>query len=111
MGERLYTLHRSARIFRRDPESPGIEALYQTPYRDHSQAGWGRVDCRDRSAWGGWRTNQPGRNRVDGVPVAVCRARDHDAPDQRIGIRALEDPGLRDWLEEDWSRVDLAVEE
>ena len=23
----------------------------------------------------------------------------------------LKDPGLRDWLEEDWSRVDLAVEE
>src|SRR5882672_11479981 len=30
--------------------------------------------------------------RRHGVPVAVCRARDHDAPDQWIGIRAFEEP-------------------
>ena len=36
------------------------------------------------------RTNQPQRNRGDGVPVAAGRARDHHAPDQWIGIRASE---------------------
>ena len=44
-----------------------------------------RADRRDRARREGRRTDQPRRNRVDGVPAAVCRARNHHASHQRIG--------------------------
>ena len=87
---RLHPLHRRARIPRRDPEPLCLEALYRTAPRDRSRAGRRRVDRRDRAGREGGRTHQPERNRVDGVPVAAGRARDHHASDQRIGIRASE---------------------
>ena len=43
-----------------------------------------RADRRDRARRKGRRPDQPRRNRVDGVPAAVRRPRDHDASDQRL---------------------------
>ena len=36
---------------------------------------------------------------------------DHDASDQRLGVRVAQGPARRDWLAADWSRAGLAVEE
>jgi cytochrome P450 len=73
------------------PKSVCDEALYRTACRNRAPARRGRVDRRDRARREGGRPNQPRRNRLHGVPAAVRRPRDHDAPDQRIRVRASEE--------------------
>ena len=49
-----------------------------------------------------------GRN---GVSAPVRRSRDHDHLISGSVFELAKNPGLRDWLAEDWSKADLAVEE
>ena len=84
-----------------------LEAHLETRARERRR----RPDRRTHPRGEGRRTAQPRRDGGDGVPAAVRRARDHHPSHQRVGVRAFAKPRLRDWLAEDWSRADLAVEE
>ena len=84
LGRRLHPLHRRAGISRHDAENLCHEALHRSASRNRAREGRGRADRRDRARRKGRRQDQPRRNRVDGVPAAVRRPRDHDASDQRL---------------------------
>ncbi len=83
---RVHPFHRHARIPEPDPNIFAMKRYIERHLETvRQQGGEGliaeivRVEKRGRA-------NQPRRNRGDGVPVAAGRARDHHAPDQRIGI-------------------------
>ena len=91
LGQRLHPLHRRARLSRHDAEDLCDAALHRAASRNRSPARRAGVDRRDRAGREGRRKDQPRRDRVDGVPAAVRRPRDHHASDQRIGVRAPEE--------------------
>src|SRR5262249_25189721 len=94
-----------------DPGSLADETLSGGPPAARPRAWRGGPDRRARACRNGRRAHQRQRNGVDDLSAAGRRIGNDDPSHQRIGLRAYRKSTLRDWLEEDWSRAGLAVEE